>query len=129
MKAIYLTALLILTALFTGFKEPEKTRSEAAIVPTKQDILVLTEDFIFKIKTHNEQEVSGGMTTRDIYLYASEHADSVFIATEIAALTMNDIDSRHLFDMPRDCDISINCYFAGNGSVYHAIAVKNKLAM
>jgi hypothetical protein len=67
-KAIYLTALLILMALFTGCKEPAKTRSEAAIVPAKQDILVLIENFRFKIKTHNEQEVSGGMTTRNIYL-------------------------------------------------------------
>jgi len=126
----YATLPLVLLVLFTSCKESTaNTAGEPTAVTVSNDIPVVIEDFRFKIKTHNEQEVPGDMPTHDIYLYTWERADSVFVATEVASLNMNDIDSRHLFDMPKDCAIAINCYFAGAGNVYYGVAIENQLAM
>lgn len=126
----YPAILMLLLVVFTSCKDAtETTSNEETTKAVVADVPVFIEDFRFKIKTHNEQEVPGDMPTKDIYLYTWERTDSVFVATEIAALNMNDIDSRHLFDMPKDCDIAINCYFAGSGNVYYGVATENQLAM
>lgn len=125
----YLTTALVLLILVTSCKKETETEATTNISQEKKDIPVSIEEFRFKIKTHNEQEVAGDMPTHDIYLYTWERADSVFVATEIAALNMNDIDSRHLFDIPKDCAIAINCTFAGAGNTYYGVATENQLAM
>lgn len=127
MKIKYTILFACATALLTSCKEEIKEPDNTAETKEVAAAPVNIEAMRFKMKTHNEQEVESKLPTMDIYIYTWERTDSVFLATDIAALNMNDIDSRHLFDMPKDCAIAINSYFAGTGNVYYGVAKDNAL--